>query len=88
MYCDILVKFINLIKKLYMIQNLFHFVQELKLNIRKNGIHCRVILSFLYSLIIHNSNSISFQNPRFKRGYVEIHSTLITLTLIATREKP
>jgi hypothetical protein len=28
------------------------------------------------------------QNPSFKRGHVEVHSTLLTLTLIATREKP
>ena len=28
------------------------------------------------------------QNPSFKRGHVEVHSTLITLTLMATREKP
>jgi hypothetical protein len=28
------------------------------------------------------------QNLTFKRDHVEIYSTLITLTLIATREKP
>jgi hypothetical protein len=33
-------------------------------------------------------NQTPLQNPSFKRDHVEIYSTLITLTLIAAREKP
>jgi hypothetical protein len=50
-----------------------------------------IIVSYillLFNIPIWNANLNSYQNPSFKRGNVEIHSTLVTLTLIATRENP
>jgi hypothetical protein len=46
------------------------------------------LYSYLFEIQIQMPIQISLQNPSFKRDHVEIYSTLISLTLITTREKP